>query len=98
MGIDWKRKTEDSRSRSWIYGLLATVFRKEPTPALVSELRAPELSEALNNMEVELGEGFFSAPEAMVAEALAEEFTRLFSGPGRHVSSHESFFAEIDGD
>jgi len=28
---------------------------------------------------------------------LGLEFTRLFIGPGRHVSAHESVFAEMDG-
>ena len=26
------------------------------------------------------------------------EFTRLFIGPGRHISPHESIFTEVDGD
>ena len=97
MGTNWKKLTENAASRSHIYGLLATIFRAEPSAALVHELRGPQISEVLDEMDVELGEGFHHAPPPLVADALAEEFTRLFIGPGRHISAHESVFAEVDG-
>lgn len=98
MGTNWKKMKQGAVSRSQIYGLLAAVFREEPNAALVDEFRNPDMLRVFADMDVELGEGFYNAPVSMVAEMLAEEFTRLFIGPGSHISAHESIFAEVDGD
>ncbi len=98
MGTNWKKMSSDASARSHIYGLLATVFREEPSAALVEELRSPQMKEVFGEMDIELGQGFHSASALLVADVLAEEFTRLFLGPGRHISAHESIFAEIDGE
>ncbi|MES9855629.1 MAG: molecular chaperone TorD family protein [Sedimenticola sp.] len=98
MGTDWKELADSAKSRSEIYALLTTVFREDPTEAFIKELRGPRLSAAFTEMEVDLGESFYSAPESSVAEELAVEFTRLFIGPGSHISAHESIFTEVDGD
>lgn len=95
MGADWKEQAESAKSRSEIYGLLATVFREEPTGALIRELRGPHLSGVFSDMGVNLGDAFYNDPESKVEEDLALEFTRLFIGPGPHVSAHESIFAEV---
>jgi TorA maturation chaperone TorD len=94
---DWKKAADNAQLRSNIYGLLSTVFREEPTEALIKELRGPRLSGVFSDMGVELGETFSSTSESAAAETLGLEFTRLFIGPGRHVSAHESVFAEMDG-
>ncbi len=98
MGTDWKEMADSAKSRSEIYGLLTTVFREEPSEAFIKELRGPRLSAAFSEMEVDLGDSFYIEPESTMAEALAVEFTRLFIGPDRHISAHESIFTEIDGD
>lgn len=98
MGTNWKKMAENASSRSHIYGLLATVFREEPSAALVEELRSPRMKEVFGETGIELGQGFHGASAMLVSELLAEEFTRLFLGPGRHISAHESIFAEVDGD
>ena len=64
----------------------------------IKELRGPRFTGAFSDMEVDLGEAFYSDPEHEVAEELAVEFTRLFIGPGPHISAHESIFVEMDGD
>jgi len=98
MKPDWKKSADSAQLRSNIYGLLAAVFRQEPSEALIKELRDPRLSGVFSDMGVELGETFSNLPESAAAEALALEFTRLFIGPGHHISAHESIFAEMDGD
>ena len=84
--------------RSNMYGLLASVFREEPTQTLIRELRGPRLSEVFSAMDIDLGETFLNTSESETVEILGLEFTRLFIGPGRHISAHESIFAEMDGD
>jgi len=98
MGTDCKELADSAKSRSVIYGLLTTVFREEPTEAFIKELRGSRLSGAFSDTDVELGERFYSDPESDVVEDLAVEFARLFIGPGRHISAHESIFTELDGD
>ncbi|MCU7809458.1 MAG: molecular chaperone TorD family protein [Candidatus Thiodiazotropha sp. (ex Semelilucina semeliformis)] len=98
MGINWKELADNAKSRSDIYGLLSTVFREEPSRGLIKEMRSPRLSETFTGLGVELGERFYTDPESSVAEELAIEYTRLFVGPGPHISAHESIFSEMDGD
>jgi TorA maturation chaperone TorD len=96
MGIDGIKSAESARFRSNIYGLLATVFRQEPSEALITELRDPRLSGVISDLGVDLGEVFYSTPESELRETLGLEFTRLFIGPDSHISAHESVFAEMD--
>jgi TorA maturation chaperone TorD len=96
METDWKNSTDRARLRSSIYGLLATAFREEPSEAMIRELRTPPLSEVFSDLGVNFGEEFYNTPEAELADTLGLEFTRLFIGPGSHISAHESVFAEQD--
>ena len=97
MASNWKELANSAQLRSNMYGLLASIFRKELTETLIKELKDPRLSGVLSEMGVELGETFSSVPESKIAETLGQEFTRLFIGPGSHISAHESIFTEIDG-
>lgn len=85
-------------ARSQVYGLLTTVFRAEPTEAFICDLKGPRFAGAFSDLGVDLGEKFRTAPEDVLLEELALEFTRLFLGPGEHISAHESIYTEIDGE
>ncbi|MCU7931926.1 MAG: molecular chaperone TorD family protein [Candidatus Thiodiazotropha sp. (ex Codakia rugifera)] len=98
MGINWKELANNAKSRSDIYGLMSTVFREEPSGDLIRDMRSPHLSEIFADLGVELGERFYTDLESKVMEELAIEYTRLFIGPGPHISAHESIFSEMDGD
>ena len=76
--------------RSRLYGLLATVFRREPSAEFLCQMKTPELVVALAGAGVDLGDEFGTGSIADQAEALAVEYTRLFLGPGGHISPHES--------
>jgi TorA maturation chaperone TorD len=89
MGTNWKEQAENARFKSDIYGLLATVFREEPSAALIRELRDPQLSGVFSELGVDLGKVFFTTPEKQLIEILGLEFTRLFIGPDSHISAHE---------
>ena len=85
-----------ARERSGLYGLLAAVYREEPSAALLRQIRDPRFSEALAGAEVRLDKDFFERPEDELLLDLAVEYTRLFIGPGRHVSPHESVHRNAD--
>ncbi len=79
-----------SLQRSQLYGFLATVYRREPTPDFLTEIKSPAVADALRDAGVELEREFFNKPEAELIFELAVEYTRLFVGPGRHISPCES--------
>jgi DMSO reductase family type II enzyme chaperone len=80
--------------RSGLYGLLAAVFRREPTAALLRELARPELSTALGQAGLKLEEVAPGRPDDESIEDLAVEYARLFLGPGKHIPPYEGVYVE----
>ena len=94
-----KDRAEQAQQRSSIYGFLARVYRKELTSEMLAQIKAPRFKEVLSDLEVKLGDEFFSVSDKELIENLAVEYTRLFLGPGRHISPHESVqYERDDGD
>ena len=91
------QKSDTALARSQVYGLLATIFRAEPTEAFLRELKGPGFTGVFSDLGIDLGDELQKKPEAELGEELAVEFTRLFLGPDSHISAHESVFVEVDG-
>lgn len=88
-----------ARGRGSIYGLLAAVFRQEPSSELIQKLKDSELSDALSDLGVRFDNDFLNRPNEELVEILAVEYARLFLGPGKHISPHESVHHQReDGD
>jgi TorA maturation chaperone TorD len=89
---DIKAKDHDAqaRHRSNIYGLLATVYQQEITSDLLQQIKDPQFLGVLSDIGLEGIDDFLQSPENELLEDLAVEYTRLFLGPGNHVSPHES--------
>ncbi len=79
-----------ARHRSNIYGLLATVYRQEITSNLLYQIKDPQFLGALSDIGLEGIDDLLQNPENELLEDLAVEYARLFLGPGKHVSPHES--------
>lgn len=92
--IDRTEMITVARHRSDIYGLLAVLYRQEPTRDLLKRVRDPQFLEVLSQWGGELENDFLNRPEGELLEEMAVEYTRLFLGPGRHVSPHESVHHE----
>ena len=88
--IETKDHGAEARHRSDIYGLLATVYGQEITSDLLGQIKTPQFLEALSALKVEGINSLLQKPEAELLEDLAVEYTRLFLGPGKHISPHES--------
>ena len=88
-------KAETAVARSNVYGLLASVFRAEPTVALIRELQSPGFLAAFSVLGLSLGDEFHDTAPDQLAEDLALEYTRLFIGPGPRISPHESLHVEL---
>jgi len=79
-----------ARHRSNIYGLLATVYRREVTSDFLEQIRDPKFLGALSVLGVEAIDDFLHKPVAELLEDLAVEYSYLFLGPGKHISPYES--------
>ncbi len=94
-GLDRYSEMKDlARQRSTLYSLLALVFRQEASAGLIQEIRTPEMLEALEDLEVRFDDDFLSTPISELIEELTTEYARLFLGPGKHISPHESVHHE----
>ncbi len=90
---------KSAKQRSSIYGLFALIYRSEINKPLLQHLKNPDFQAVLSGMGAELGDDFLTIPEDDLLENLAVEYTRLFLGPGKHISPHESLHhARDDGD
>jgi TorA maturation chaperone TorD len=76
--------------RATIYGLLAAIYRQEVSSGFLKQIKDPQFLKVLSNLGIELNNGFFNKPEKELLEDLAVEYARLFLGPGKHISPHES--------
>ena len=90
MAYSRNEMAEMATARANVYGLLANVFREEPSDGLLSQLMAPEFSGAMKALGLSLDDMFNNRPQDQLLEELSIEYSRLFFGPGQHISPHES--------
>ena len=94
-----KKLVETAAQRSNIYGLLALIYRTEITRELLHNIKKQEFLSVLSDMGAELENDFLQKNEDELIEDLAVEYARLFIGPDKHISPHESIHHDTgDGD
>jgi len=92
-----KLKRKDiAEHRSGIYGLLAAIYRSEVTSDLLDQAKDPRFLGILNGLGLGLNGDFIQKPEDELLNDLAVEYARLFLGPGKHISPHESVHHQRD--
>ncbi|NQU64801.1 MAG: molecular chaperone TorD family protein [SAR324 cluster bacterium] len=90
---------EINPGRRNIYDFLARVFAREVSATFLKKLRTADFQAHLTDLQVDLEADFLTKPEATCLEDLAVEYARLFLGPGKHISPHESVhYIREDGD
>ncbi len=94
--IDDFSGTRSLWARSFLYGFLATVYRSEPNYLVIRLFKTSEFLSALEDLGVPLDESFLQKGDDELIEILGEEYTRIFCGPGKHVSPYESVHVEKD--
>lgn len=92
----YKSIVETAEQRSNVYGLLAAIFRKELTLDFLKQIKDPGFLEILSGQGVQFQDDFLQGSDDKLIEDLAVEYTRLFLGPDRHISPHESIHNERD--
>ncbi len=77
-------------SRRALYLLLARIFAAEADQPLLAELKQPAIRDVLKTLDMEMELAGNSGRRDDSIEALGEEFTFLFLGPGKHIAPYES--------
>ncbi|VAV99877.1 hypothetical protein MNBD_ALPHA02-2052 [hydrothermal vent metagenome] len=94
-----KNRNEDLiaalESRKGLYRLFNRFFLKEIDQSFLQGLQNSQLMTLLEQLN--LPELNIVCTEAGIIDQLATEFTRLFIGPGRHLSPHESIQRKTGG-
>jgi len=86
----WNEMADTAMVGSQVYNLLAIVFRDVPSAAFLEQLKTAEFASALRDVQLDLDHAYLQRPTRQLREELCVEFTRLFCGPGKHISPHES--------
>ncbi len=94
--MDLKYMADTTKQRSNTYGFLALLYRAEITENMLKQIKAPMFLAALSGMGVALEDDILQRPESKLIEDLAVEYARLFIGPGKHISPHESVHHKRD--
>ena len=80
--------------RSGVYGLLARIFQREPDSSLIQNLQQPLFINALESAGINSQALQLYTPIEKLVNELTLEYTRLFIGPGPHLSPHESVYRQ----
>lgn len=94
MSEDLKTNAEWSQARASVYGLLAEVFRSEPSSSFLEHLHHPSIESTLDSLGCSLWEEVPQSSHVQLGEDLALEYTKLFIGPGPRISPHESMHVD----
>ena len=90
---------ESALKRSAIYGLLAALYRQEISAGLLDRIKDPRFAGVLSELGATEMHDSIQEPADRLLDDLALEYTRLFLGPGKHISPHESVhLPRDDGD
>ncbi len=87
----------DAEKRSVIYGLLSEVYMNEVSSDLLEQIKASGLLEIISDNGSKELDLHFQGDIDELTEELACEYSRLFIGPGKHISPHESVHHKLDG-
>jgi len=71
------------------------LFREESTTERLRQIKAPAIKEVLSEMGLQYDIFSQKGPDELL-EGLAVEYTRLFLGPDKHISPHESIHHQRD--
>ena len=76
--------------RADTYTLLSQIYRKEITPEMLNVILSDEILGTLETESTQLKNELTKGSPENTIEELSCEFTRIFIGPGKHLSPYES--------
>ena len=93
MNIEMDETTE---YRTNTYGFLSIVYLQEPTGEFIKSLRKSNILDVLNRSDLPFDEQTTNDVSGKFLEDLVLEYTRLFIGPGKHISPYESVYRDSE--
>ncbi len=81
-----------AENRSYYYGFLSTVYLQEPSREFVKSLRESNLLDVLDKSDLRFDKKINNDVSDKHLNDLVLEYTRLFIGPGKHISPYESVY------
>jgi TorA maturation chaperone TorD len=91
-----KEKAVCATGRSSLYGFLATLFREKITMNQLYQLKTRAFIKVLFEPESQFYDALLDIPEEQFIDDLAVEYERLFLGPDKQISPHESVHHKRD--
>ncbi|MFQ5965781.1 MAG: molecular chaperone [Candidatus Scalinduaceae bacterium] len=85
---------ETTEYRSNSYGFLSIVYLQEPTREFIKSLRESNILDVLNKSGLHFDEQTTNDVSDKFLNDLVLEYTRLFIGPGKHISPYESVYRD----
>lgn len=92
------KQCDNAKNRSCIYGLLACIYKEEPSLELLGGIVNSDFSRLLKTLGLDLGKDIEKKPVEELVDELAVEYTRLFLGPGKHIHPNESAYRHDESD
>lgn len=83
---------EIAKQRSNLYNFLSLIYAKEPNRELIDKIMEDSFLDNLSKIGIEFGDEVLKTPKEKLLTDLILEYTRLFLGPGPHISPHESVY------
>ncbi|ODS33276.1 MAG: hypothetical protein SCARUB_01597 [Candidatus Scalindua rubra] len=80
--------------RSNSYGFLSIVYLQEPNKEFIKSLRESNILDVLNESGLHFDEQITNDVSDKFHNDLVLEYTRLFIGPGKHISPYESVYRD----
>ncbi len=80
--------------RTNTYGFLSTVYLQEPSREFIKTLRESNLLDVLNKSDLRFDKTINNDVSDKHLNNLVLEYTRLFIGPGKHISPYESVYRD----
>jgi putative dimethyl sulfoxide reductase chaperone len=85
---------ETTEYRTNTYGFLSVVYLQEPTREFIKLLRESNILNVLNKSGLRFDERITNDGSDNFLNDLILEYTRLFIGPGKHISPYESVYRD----
>ncbi len=89
-----KEMDETTEYRTNTYGFLSIVYLQEPTKEFIKSLRESNILSVLNKSGLCFDEQITNDGSDNFLSDLILEYTRLFIGPGKHISPYESVYRD----
>ncbi len=83
-----------AENRSYSYGFLSIVYLQEPSREFIKSLRESNILDVLNKSDLRFDKEINNDVSDKHLNDLVLEYTRLFIGPGKHVSPYESVYRD----